>query len=823
MKKIVASIALLLGALNLAMAVPAAPGSHRYTQPDGTVIVLTNHGDEYYHWTTDESGTIVEKGDDGFYRPSTKTAAQRRKAMARAAEEHRSRWSSYDNPPETNFGDRKVLVVLVNFSDSTFVIDDPRTRFHNLLNQAGYSENGGCGSVRDYYLENSFNQYRPSFDVYGPVNLTQSSKYYDDNGARIALYEACEQLDSQINFADYDTDNNGTVDMILFYYPGHNEAEGASSESIWPHQSRGYGNFDGVEIGSYFCTSELRGERGTNMCGIGTTTHEFAHSLGLPDFYDTDYEDNGGVSNGETGWYDVMSSGPYLNDGRRPPYFSAMERNMLGWMPEPEFLNASGSFTLEAVQNNKAWKLNTANEGEYFILECRNGEGWDASLPDRGLAIYHVDQSENIVAGSSTAAYLWENTNKINAFYPHPCYYIMTNSGDRPTSRQYKDMLFGGKSEATSISLRDWAGNDVGLSLSEITLSSGKISFNASYSSPRTLMGKVTDTDGEPLSGVTVVLSKPAYPFNAAPSILPSDLVATTASDGTYSFTLEEDLPGEQILIFRKEGYVTLSQNINLKARTQHRKAVLFRLGEGPAVELCKVNKNETIYQGYVGTEEQAVSMCYTAEEIASQGYAGSALKTIIFAVGEFTYTKAYAVVFFGTERVLAKELESVYFNAYNYVDISSAGLVIPEGKDVYIGVGCTGLVSGEYPFYMRPASGPDTGGSYKLSNFLSNSNWVKTNFGGSYYDFEIFADIEMPGDDPDLAAFDIAYIRLEAGVPVAVPSAGKTLKDCTWYLDGVAKDTPPAVGSLPAGAHTYKAVLRYYDGTTETLWYDVR
>ena len=85
-----------------------------------------------------------------------------------------------------------------------------------------------------------------------------------------------------------------------------------------------------------------------------------------------------------------------------------------------------------------------------------------------------------------------------------------------------------------------------------------------------------------------------------------------------------------------------------------------------------------------------------------------------------------------------------------------------------------------------------------------------------------IYADIEFPAPAETVASHDVAFVGLEEGVPVAVPSAGKTLKETIWYLDGAAVDTPPAVSSLSSGLHTYKAVMHYFDGTSETVWFDV-
>ena len=52
-------------------AVPAKPGPFQYTQPDGSVVTLERHGDEFLNWTT-LYGTqrVVELDENGFWRPS---------------------------------------------------------------------------------------------------------------------------------------------------------------------------------------------------------------------------------------------------------------------------------------------------------------------------------------------------------------------------------------------------------------------------------------------------------------------------------------------------------------------------------------------------------------------------------------------------------------------------------------------------------------------------------------------------------------------------------------------------------------------------------
>ncbi len=204
-------------------------------------------------------------------------------------------------------GQKKFLVILAAFSDLAFNSASAQDDFFNLLNQDGYAENGGTGSVWNYFYENSSGAFDPQFDVVGPVTLSRSFSYYganDDEGnnmavrAREMVIEAIRIVDQNlgVDFSQYDNDGDGTIDNVFVYFAGHNEAEGGGENTIWPHAWSTYDQsitVDGVTTSSYACTSELRAAAGTSMSGIGTYCHEFGHVIGLPDFYDTDGDENG--------------------------------------------------------------------------------------------------------------------------------------------------------------------------------------------------------------------------------------------------------------------------------------------------------------------------------------------------------------------------------------------------------------------------------------------------------------------------------------------------------------------------------------------------
>ena len=817
MKKILTTLLLVLSVSVMALAVPAYPGKYQFTQPDGSVITLQNHGDEYFSWTTDESGRVVEMGEDGFYRPVDQAVHQARVRKARQASiSRRGSWSSYEDPFETNFGDRKILCILAEFSDITFTIDDPKTKFTAMLNQSGYSYDGAIGSVRDYYIDNSGGQYRPEFDVYGPVTLSKTSAEYYQKGSYNkvpeAIMEAYELLEAEIDIDQYDTDSDGDVDMVLFYFAGHNQAEGAGTNTIWPHQGTGsYGTLGGKTFNRYFCTSELRGNSGTNMCAIGTTCHEFAHSLGLPDFYDTDYASNGDNSF-TTGKFDLMAAGNYNDSGRRPPYMSAVERNMLGWMAAPTDLT-DGEHVLNPIRNDVAYRSDSANPGEYYVLEVRDNYKWDSALMDWGLLIYHVDKSSRIVTGSTSAATLWEYSNSINAFGGHPCFYLKAASGS--------NYAFPGINSVTSLPLIDWDGAANGVILSGISFDGSKVSFRSGTTDKRVMYGYVTNTSGFPLSGARVVLSQSAHPFSAAP-LLSGDRYVETDASGYYEFIIPDSASEDQILTVSKSGYTPVSLNVPIDAGFLRQDFYLPYPNEGAHGNLYRYDSALTFYTTRTNSTSKGLVFRYTASDLEAEGVVGHRIEAISFQACPTTYDRIYVLIDIDGERVLLRDVTDRFVTGgMTSVAVGDAGIMVPTGKDIYIGFGMTGLSTTEYNVNMYGPQDVSTNGAYYNNDFLNTTTWNSVTFGGKPFSFIISAEVIAPAA-VTFSKLGVASIEVVADVPTVVAPSGKTLYATQWYLDGAPVLTPSAITDLSAGDHTYMVRLSYYDGTSERVYYDV-
>ena len=512
-----------------AQAVPAFRGLIRHTQPDGSTIMLRLHGDEFHHWVTDASGQILEKDADGYYRPASaaKLSARREAARIRRASMSANRRHGLAKSGAVS-GQKHFLVILVQFRDVRFASENTAQQdFYNLLNQQNYSVNGGTGSARDFYFQNSGGVFEPIFDVYGPVTLDNNRAYYggNDNSGNdlrpeVAVQQGCQKVNSQfdIDFSQFDNDGDGEVDLVFMYYAGKGEADSDVEDSIWPHQweltSGGINlTLDGKKIDKYACTNEIVGY-GTyegQMCGIGTACHEFGHAMGLPDFYDTDYDNYNGLSAGMFS-FSTMDNGSYNNDGRTPPFFTLEERIMLGWADENCFreFSSTGNYTIETVDNNVAYRTRTDQEGEYFVYECRGSNGWDAGLPAHGLIVTHVDKSSRKVTiynGSTkitnqTAGDLWSNWslyNAINENGSHPCCYVVPSPDQENLMYGYTyyseyqtyyynsnydvRIPFPGSKNITSYTAKSWNGIDSDVQLSNISYANNQVTLYATVPS----------------------------------------------------------------------------------------------------------------------------------------------------------------------------------------------------------------------------------------------------------------------------------------------------------------------------------------------------
>ena len=526
MKRFFLTLATLVAVVITVQAIPALPKAVRVMQPDGTYISIRLIGDEYLHFNTTDDGYSVVKNDRGFYVYAEKAAdgqlvptkqvahdadqrgaaevqflsgVQKRlsPAMTQAASEEKqaeqkrqARAREKRRKPQYDYNNFKGLVILVEFNDKAFSRDDYHDFAFDMMNKENYTGYRGTngrtvsctGSVRDYFRDQSNGLFEPEFDVFGPYQVDKSQ--YDANGlngSASLLRAAVNKADEDIDFSNYDRDGDGVVDMIYFIFAGNASSySGNDSRLLWPHRSVltegwNYMTRDGVILWDYACSVELYGwtsmPESVTLDGIGTICHEFSHVLGLPDLYDTDYEQSGGESKHPGDW-SVMSGGSYFNNGRTPVGYNLYERYAVGFAV-PQLISETGSYSLEALhKSNTGYRINTQVNKEYFLLETRQQEKWDQYLPGHGMLIFRVD---------STSTRVWEENN-VNANPKHN-YFEMVRA--RGTSANASYDPFPGRGNVTAVnnvtspaSLKTWAGKETRFGLLNIKESAGVITFD---------------------------------------------------------------------------------------------------------------------------------------------------------------------------------------------------------------------------------------------------------------------------------------------------------------------------------------------------------
>lgn len=454
---------------------------------------------------------------------------------------------------------KRCLVLLAEFKD--LKMSFAQERFENLMNT-------GESSVKNYLNDQFLGRYDFVFDVAPIVTLSQAHQYYGKNSngkdsrAAEAVAEACRLAAANgTDFSIYDTDNDGKVDDILLFYAGKDESEGGGDDCIWSHAWKlSAANIklalNGKVIDSYAATSELslRSSGKYQFKTIGTICHEYSHSLGLADMYDTDYGGSGGEADGLWKSTALMDKGNFNNDGRTPPYYNAIDRDMLG-IGQCEELK-EGHYVLEPINlNGRFLRMDTANEGEYYLIECRTNTGWDIYTRCKGLAIYHIDKSANLTGYSpvyerdASAAEKW-TSNEVNCRPQHQCA-DMIESLDKANDISQIMWPYGKNNSFTpqsSPSFTLWDGSSSPLSITDILQIGDNVSFNV-VKSESANPEKAIDIRRDIYQDTAIIQWKTDVPGSTSPAFI---LIGEKGKSETGEMTVNAFEPGKYAI--RLEG-----------------------------------------------------------------------------------------------------------------------------------------------------------------------------------------------------------------------------------------------------------------------------
>lgn len=431
-------------------------------QADGTTITVILQGDEHINWYIALDGTLLVQGSDNNYyvgrvannghlmatkqlahEPAFRSQTERSLIQKQDKERFYSyvrnvaaqSENAYNESPRTRIsigassdgaayfphtGSPKALVILAEFADTLFTIQNTKQVFTNYLMNEGhftetaYRQNGNYKGVRGYFKDCSYGKFTPTFDVVGPVKLPKPQTVYGagrNDRPDLLLEDACSAVDNIVDFSQYDANGDGLVDLVYIIYAGHSaNISGNKETDIWPKSGTTIisKTFDGKSIGRYGVSNELAGRENKKkeketINGIGLFCHEFSHTLGLPDIYAqpgtpaADQDDQG------MEYWDLMDGGTEVQGGRVPSPYLAWEREAMGWMSIDTLTTDCHIANLKTIDNGgKAYKiLNPSASNEYIVLQSIQKGGWyqgwgNGSYP-KGLLVYRVSYASNKV------------------------------------------------------------------------------------------------------------------------------------------------------------------------------------------------------------------------------------------------------------------------------------------------------------------------------------------------------------------------------------------------------------------------------------------
>jgi M6 family metalloprotease-like protein len=287
------------------------------------------------------------------------------------------------DPAPANQGNVLGLTLIIDFTDEPWSV--PAADFDDYLNLEGYSGYGNNGSVRDYFFDVSgelltYNNWVPPTYLTAPFPKT----YYEDpniqygqRGRELTRW-ALNTLDSQgHDFSQYDSNGDGYIDAINVFYAG--SPTGGWSVGLWPHSGVLSWFGDGVEAYRYQITNI------GNSLRLSTFCHENGHMIMFwPDLYDY-----GGESSGVGRFCLMCNTGLGTNPVRPCAYLRAEA----GW-ETPVILEGLHTGLPASHDDMNIYKIpHPGVANEYYMVECRYPGGRDFSIPDSGLAIWHIDEN----------------------------------------------------------------------------------------------------------------------------------------------------------------------------------------------------------------------------------------------------------------------------------------------------------------------------------------------------------------------------------------------------------------------------------------------
>lgn len=253
-----------------------------------------------------------------------------------------------------------------------------------------------------------------------PAALRNLEGWDNQKAAAKAIHDIVCACDSYVDFAKYDKNGDGIITpdelAIVILNAGYDNASTKpdleyskvreENGPIPSHRYMVHGTSQPTDAEMSGGVKVVRvsniGERNSQgAITIGTPAHELAHNVGAQDMYSrytppADYV---------FGWplplnFSLMSCGNHLGGGKMPSYIDPYQRIYLEWAEE-EVAEADGVYTLHSTLSGKykVLRVNTPDPDQYFLLEIRLKEGFEAKLTEGdslgGVVVWQIDEKIN--------------------------------------------------------------------------------------------------------------------------------------------------------------------------------------------------------------------------------------------------------------------------------------------------------------------------------------------------------------------------------------------------------------------------------------------
>ena len=269
-------------------------------------------------------------------------------------------------------GKAKLIIFYVDFPDCKFDYEPTTDRIEEI---AFGPENESSPlypyeSCAAFYSRASKGTMKLQGKAYRYTCKKNISSYEGDVFKADFTTEVVKNMNSVVDYSQFDADHDGTVDAILFCVP-----RSSDENEWWPCAGEFGGDYwlklDGMTMG-HVITGNADIISDTDYSDFTSTyLHEMGHCMGLPDYYLYGAEDFEGL-HGSAG-YDLMDEAH--SD------FSAISKLMLGWYREDQIQvydssKGTQTFTLTNGQSDEGncliiprGTLDSEYKSEYFILE----------------------------------------------------------------------------------------------------------------------------------------------------------------------------------------------------------------------------------------------------------------------------------------------------------------------------------------------------------------------------------------------------------------------------------------------------------------------